>query len=130
MQLANASQIFYSVPLYFTKLSILLQYLRIFVVSPQGITYYTIQVLIWTNLLYYLATTFVLIFACEPREKIWNPKIPGSCINQQAIFILTSVVNVVTNILILILPLNCLRKLQMSLRRKLQIGLVFATGIL
>ena len=130
IQIVNVAQIVYSVPLYLTKLSILIQYLRIFVVSLSGATFYTIQGLIWLNLAYYIATTFALVFACNPREKVWNPSVPGSCINQEDLFIITAVVNVITNILILVLPLNCLRKLQMPFQRKLGISLIFATGIL
>ena len=93
-------------------------------------TYYTIQALIWINSLFYTAVIFALIFACSPRDKTWDTTIPGHCINQNAIFIALCVVNVVTNILCLAIPLNCLRKLQMPLRRKLGISLVFMTGIL
>jgi len=126
-KLPNVAQIFYSVPLYFTKLSILLQFLRIFVVSRTGGTFYIIHGLIWTNLFFYISMIFALIFACNPRERTWNPMIPGHCINQQNIFITRAVVNVATNISILIIPLNCLRRL---LQRKLGISMIFATGIL
>jgi len=81
-------------------------------------------------LLFYIAIFFALIFACNPQEAIWNPMIPGKCIDQQDVFVITAVVNVFVNIIILILPLNCLRKLQMPIQRKLGIALIFATGVL
>lgn len=91
---AHAAQVFYCIPIYITKLSILQQYFRIFVVSRTGATFYTIHALIWANLLFYIAIFFALIFACNPQEAIWNPMIPGKCIDQQDVFVITAVVNV------------------------------------
>ncbi|KAI4274159.1 MAG: hypothetical protein LQ337_004124 [Flavoplaca oasis] len=53
--LSNALQIFYNPLIFITKLSILLQYLVIFVPNSTGKTYWAIHFVIWVNLLFYLA---------------------------------------------------------------------------
>ena len=124
------SRIFYSVPIFLTRLSILLQLLRIFVVSRTGnSTYYIIWTIICANLFFYVSSTFALIFACDPVRKTWNPTVPGHCINQRAVLIASVAVNVVSNIATLIIPFDCLWRLQMPLRRKFGVSVIFATGI-
>jgi hypothetical protein len=60
------------------KVAILANWLRIFVpTGTRNAFYWTLHVLIWTNVLYYTITTFTEVFRCWPREKIWNPWFEG-----------------------------------------------------
>ena len=113
-----------------TKLSILLLYIRVFVVPKAGALYYTIQSLIWSNALFYVADTLAEILQCLPRSKIWNPKMEGHCINVSAAFITTAAVNAVSDFSILILPLARVWQLQMPTRRKISVSAMFAAGLL
>ena len=70
------------------------------------------------------------IFECTPREKIWNPSLPGTCINIQLSFVITAVINIVSDVTILLLPLAWIWQLQMPVTRKLGVSAVFATGLL
>jgi hypothetical protein len=70
------------------------------------------------------------IFQCHPREKIWNPLIPGSCVDVRASFIFTASVNLVSDIMLLVLPIYFVLQLQMSLNRKIGISAIFASGLL
>ena len=126
----NITSIFYAPLIFITKLSILLQYISIFVPTHRSQLFYWIYALIWTNFLFYLADMLVEIFQCVPRSKIWDPTIPGHCVNVNIVFITTAVVNVISDWSILLLPLGCVWELQMSTRRKLIISAVFATGLL
>ncbi|MCJ1458495.1 hypothetical protein MMC28_008868, partial [Mycoblastus sanguinarius] len=110
LKLANAEEIFYGPLIFITKLSILLQYIRIFVPTRRSAMFYSINVLIWTNCLFYIADTLVEIFQCVPRTKIWDPTIPGHCVNVNIAFITTAA-------------------LHMPTRRKLGISAVFAAGL-
>lgn len=98
--------------------------------ARQGFIYWASQTLIWTNLLFYVATSFALIFECTPRERIWDTKIAGKCINIKAIFLLTGSWNVISDLTILVLPIVPIWQLQMSPRKKLGVYAVFSTGVL
>ncbi|MCJ1303445.1 hypothetical protein MMC08_006255 [Hypocenomyce scalaris] len=128
-QLANAQEIMYGPLIFVTKLSILLQYLRIFVPNNTGFIYYTVQFIIWFNLLFYTADTLVEIFECTPRSKIWNVTLSGHCVNINGAIITTAVINIVSDFSILLLPLTSIWALQMPTRRKVGVSLVFATGL-
>lgn len=130
LQLANVSQILYGPIIFVTKLSILLLYLRVFAPSTKRKTYFFIQILIWLNLLFYLASTLVKIFECTPRSKIWHRDTPGTCININSLITTASIFNVVSDFLILLLPIACVWRLQMKLTKKLGTSAVFAAGAL
>ncbi len=129
-QLANVEQILYGPLIFLTKLSILLQYLRIFVPNHAGKLYYTVQFMIWLNLLFYIAATLVEIFTCMPRKKIWEPSTPGRCVNNGIVVIITAAINVISDFSILVLPLSSIWGLQMPRKRKIALSAVFATGLL
>jgi hypothetical protein len=112
------------------KLAILLQIKRIFSTSHRDFIHWAVQVLISTNFLVYLALFFAFIFACLPREKIWNPHIPGKCIDTNASIIATSAINIVSDLTILFLPLLSIARLHLPLGKKIGVATVFATGTL
>ena len=117
----------------FVKLSILLQYLRIFAPSRKGAfpLFLAIHACIWSLTLFYVIDTFFLIFICTPREKIWNPLMKGGhCFDGSASYKASGVFNVLSDFAILIVPMPTLWNLQMSLKKKLLTMGVFATGLL
>ena len=128
--MANANEFFYAVLIFITKLSILLQYLRIFVPNRQGPAYYIAQFLIWSNLIFYLVIGFSALFQCTPREKIWNPLVPGKCLSFAAILVAGGILNIISDFSILALPLASTWRLQMATRHKIGISAVFAIGFL
>ena len=112
------------------KLAILLQLKRIFVAHKRDFVFYGVHILIWSNLLFYTIETFLEIFACTPREKIWNPSTPGHCIGIENNYIAIGAWNVLSDFLILILPMVAIWNLQMANTRKIGVAAVFATGLL
>ena len=96
---------FYCPLVFIAKLALLLQYLRLFVPVRQGLVYRAIHVLIWSNLIVYTVSFFWAIFACSPREKLWNPLVPGKCVNPVANSIWTTCWNIISDLSILALPL-------------------------
>ena len=129
-QLAHVEQILYGPLIFLTNLSILLQYLRVFVPNHAGRLYYTVQSIIWLNLLFYIADTLVEIFTCIPRKKIWEPATPGRCVNISILVITTGAINVISDFSILVLPLSSIWGLQMPRKRKIALSAVFGTGLL
>lgn len=130
LQAVNAKEIANGPVIYVTKLSILLQFLRIFVPQKRGAAYYFIHITIWLNLFYYLAATLVSICTCIPRRKIWEPWTPGRCLDISKVVCVSSIINVISDVMILMIPLLCISSLQMPLKRKIGISIVFATAIL
>lgn len=123
-------EVYYNPLIFVTKLSILIQYLRIFVPSRSGKTYWAIHTLIWVNLLFYLAVMLVQIMSCLPRKKIWDPLVPGTCVDLADVLISGAVINVVSDFSMLILPIAKVWQLQITTARKWGISAVFGTGLL
>ena len=83
------------------------------------------------TVIFYLAVMLFRIFACMPREKIWNPEVPGTCIvNSDAQIVSTAALNVLSDFVLLILPLARIWQLQIPTHKKWAISTVFATGLL
>ena len=110
------------------KLSILLQLKQLFCPPGRNMTWYLIQLLVWSNLLFYIADTCVEIWECIPRSKIWDRMVPGRCVNINAAFFATAAVNVVSDFLMLALPVSNVWNLQMPVKRKIAISGVFLFG--
>lgn len=111
------------------KLCVLLQMMRLFRGNKKDSVYWTIQALIWANLVFYASLFFCFIFACRPRAKLQNPKIAGACINNDASILATSVINIISDFSILLLPVSAVWKLKMTIKRKLAIAAIFGTGL-
>lgn len=127
----NISAVVYGFVVFFIKLSILLQYLRIFAPTRKGnmFIYVGVHVCIWSNLIFYLVETVFEIAICTPRKKIWNPLMTtGHCFSVDATFQATGVFNVISDFAILILPMPCLWRLRMPLKKKVLMTTIFATG--
>ncbi|KAF2734333.1 hypothetical protein EJ04DRAFT_576987 [Polyplosphaeria fusca] len=127
---ANIVQILYSPPMFAAKLAVLLQIKRIFTAHQKNFTYFAVWFLIAANLAVYTAILFAFIFACYPREHIWNPFAEGKarCINTAATMISSSAINLISDFTILILPLLGISRLQMPLSRKIGVAAIFTTG--
>lgn len=77
---------------------------------------------------YSVAITFALIFACRPLVKTWDASIPGHCINRPAIYVMTAVVNIGTDVVILLLSIPIASKLRLPLVQKVGIVCMFGVG--
>ena len=62
---------------------------------------------------------------------VGRPHAPGqSCINSYAVLVTASVINVVTDLAILAIPLAAVSKLQMSAQKKQRLAILFTVGAL
>ncbi|KAL8741286.1 MAG: hypothetical protein Q9190_006097 [Brigantiaea leucoxantha] len=126
----NYAEIYYSPLIFVVKLSILLQFMRIFVPHRTGWMYYLIHLNVWLNLVCYLGIFLATILQCIPRDKIWNPTISGHCSNHHAVLIVGGVINVISDFCILFIPIRSVWQLQMSQKRKIGISAIFGVGLL
>ena len=123
--------IIYPFIIFFIKLAILLQCLRVFVpMKLRNATFWICHGLIWLNLLFYSSIVFVAIFACSPIHKFWNPWIKGRCFNLSTFATVTAAVNTASHFSILVLLQYVIWNMQMSLKKKFGVSTIFLIGIL
>ena len=108
----------------------LLQLQHVFVTSRRQTVFFVIQALIWANLAFYFAYLWVDIFQCVPRSKIWDPSVPGKCISTDALLIAPAGINIVSDCLILVLPIVLVFQLQITLKYMITIGAIFSSGFM
>ena len=65
-----------------------------------------------------------------PRDKIFNPRLQGRCVNINDAVIVTACINIGSDVSIFVLPLARIWRLQMPLRRKVGVSAIFAFGLL
>jgi hypothetical protein len=123
-----AAQVMYKVVLTFDKISILCMYYRIFKVDHTfRIASHAVNAfIILSGTAYILAT----IFQCTPVAGFWNKTIHPKCINSEAFWISYATINILTDIVLLTLPIRQVMKLNVSKVEKFGLILVFFTGCL
>lgn len=77
-----------------------------------------------------ISIILVCIFQCQPIAKAWNPMLDGQCINLKGSFIGNAVPNILTDILILALPIRYVWKMVPDKTMRLQLSVVFLLGSL
>lgn len=114
----------------FTKVSILLLFLRIFVPprTPKNTIYYVIWFVIWFNVLYCIALVLTVLLQCVGQPKSKAAK--HTCIKTYYLVISASTINAISDIVMLIIPLVAVWDLHMPIQRKLALSVVFAVGML
>ncbi len=110
------------------KLSVALQILNIFAPDRRGPTYWICQVTIWVNIFFFTVMMLCAVFQCWPRQKIWDQAVPGTCGSISAGLLASSSVSFIIDLTLLVLPIVCVWKLQMSAHRKWAVSAVFAIG--
>lgn len=116
------------IAIFFARLSILLLYIRIFfpIGTPRSTFWWVIQVVIYLNLLYTISLILVTTLQCVPYHLPWG----ASCVNQWLILIMASVINIISDVAVLVIPIASILKLQTTRRKKWAIWALFAFGAL
>lgn len=114
------------------KISILAFYLRIFVLDTFR---KAVRVVMAVLCAFAFGFLFALIFQCSPISYTWTQwdnQSHGRCLAVNEGTWVHAILNILLDITVLVLPLPQLTRLQMSYswKTKLQIGLMFSTGII
>ncbi|KAF2260811.1 hypothetical protein CC78DRAFT_446529, partial [Lojkania enalia] len=120
----------YSPVTFAAKLSVLLQIKRIFTTKERSVVWWVVWGSIIANAIFYTGLFFSYVFQCWPREKIWNPSVPGKCVSAVGSNLASGIINVVSDIETLVLPFWAIWHLNMPVKRKVGVGAVFAVGTL
>ncbi|KAI4717159.1 hypothetical protein E4T48_06623 [Aureobasidium sp. EXF-10727] len=116
----------YSVCMLLTKMSILMLYRRLF---PIDNFRYLWWMCAFCTVGYGLGAMFSSLFACVPVRANWDMTIaPTRCINKQAFYIGNGVMNIVTDLMILCLPIPIVWRLTLELKQKIVLSFVFTLG--
>ncbi|KAK0388882.1 hypothetical protein NLU13_5125 [Sarocladium strictum] len=118
------AEVLYAFNLGWTKLGLLLMYYRIFHVPYFKKMAWVVGVFVMA---WVVCITFLFIFICVPVQKLWYPLLPGRCIDQVATWIANAASTILTDLIILLMPLPQLWRLRLKKREK--IGLTFAFSL-
>jgi hypothetical protein len=116
------------------KTAILWEWIRIFVPGRTKNWFYWLSIsTIVMNFGIYISGFFIANFSCTPRQRIfraWMTNV-GYCMPGQAEAYRTiGVLNLVGHIMIILLPQPIIWRLQLTLKRRLGISVIFSLGIL
>ncbi len=110
----------------FAKLSIMFLYLRIMVHGPQRIANYVLLGIIVACNIWVFINNFI---QCIPLEALWNDAVHGSCLGL-SVTIGNSVLHIITDFFIFLLPIPTLIKLKINKKQKIGLVVVFSLGFL
>ncbi|KAI0869870.1 hypothetical protein GGS24DRAFT_477462 [Hypoxylon argillaceum] len=123
----KVGSVFFGLNIVFLKIAILLDWIFLWV--PKGTRnalFWILHSLIWSNAVFYLIGTFIEAFQCPPEE-VGTPK----CNIDVAKYNLASgVINVISDITVLIAPHWVIWKLNMSRIKKIGVSVLFLIGAL
>ncbi|EBA27424.1 conserved hypothetical protein [Aspergillus fumigatus A1163] len=112
----------------FVKIALLSIIIRIFAPYRRKIIF--IYVLLGCLCIYYIIAEIVKIRMCDPIPSYWEGTPGRRCLDQSAALLADSVISVVSDLIILLLPLPLTWSLQMSRNKKLRvIGILSAGGL-
>jgi hypothetical protein len=130
IRLYNFVFIFYTVSGGLAKACVFLQLKRIFTTILRGVVYWIIIGSLIVNTIAYTIFFFLYVFACTPREKIWNFATPGTCLDLNKLHMGTGFANVISDIEAFVVPVWAIWQLRLTVRKKLEVFAVFAIGAL
>ncbi|KAJ6436560.1 hypothetical protein O9K51_10812 [Purpureocillium lavendulum] len=123
-----AATIFYAPMAFTVKLALLVMIVRVFG-SVHRKTFIGIYVLIGIITAYYFSGFFIKLFVCWPISAYWHGE-TDKCMNQSAIITADAIMSVVSDLVILVLPMPLTWSLQLPKRKRLRVaGLLCAGGI-
>ncbi|KAF2867684.1 hypothetical protein BDV95DRAFT_646623 [Massariosphaeria phaeospora] len=122
-----AAQILYNPAIFFTKLSILFLYHRIFPSRTFTRVLWGVGAFI---LAYSITSAMVNLLQCVPIAANWNPKLAATakCVDFGSELIALSTINAVTDFVLLVLPMPILWRLHVNLEKKIKLMVMFALG--
>lgn len=120
-----ADEIVYVIGLGITKVAILVMYCRVFPLRTFRIAAWIIGGIttVWS-----LMFVFICIFQCNPIPRAWNLTIPGKCLYLRGIFIGNAVPNIVTDAIILSMPVYHVWKLHLRQAQRVALTGIFMLG--
>ncbi|KAL7943616.1 putative PTH11-typeG-protein-coupled receptor [Trichoderma barbatum] len=121
------SQVTYKAAINLTKCSILLLYLRLFIIV--GWIRWACWVVLTCVVIYCVSSMIATIFQCNPIVKAFDKSLPGTCIDLAKFWFANAGFSIATDIIILLLPMPLVYQLEVPRAQKIALMAVFAIGI-
>ncbi|KAM0238300.1 hypothetical protein ACHAP5_008765 [Fusarium lateritium] len=129
MKLSYMYSFFFATAVFTTKVSILLFYRRIFTCSGLSfrIAFWFCTVLVVS---YPIIFTLTMGFACRPLSHFWTQfkGTKGTCVDVGQFYVILAIINLLTNVIVLLIPVPEVIKLQMSRGKKAAVFGILALG--
>lgn len=109
------------------KLSLLVLYTRLFSIRKFRIAAYAVIPLV---LGWWLSVFLEELLLCRPLAYNWDKTIDGSCADLSAAYLAAGILNLLTDISVLILPIPIVLSLQLPLRSRIALIATFCVGLL
>ncbi|ORY58510.1 uncharacterized protein BCR38DRAFT_73957 [Pseudomassariella vexata] len=123
--------VFYSVTLPLLKAAILLEWVHIFVpMRTRNAFWWICHAVVVVQLMLLVASVLALCFTCIPYEKIWDFTIPGKCLDKSKVEISSASIHLASDAIILCLPQRVIWGLNMPIKRRLGVSVIFSLGVL
>jgi hypothetical protein len=88
-----------------------------------------ILILMVILIVFYVADAFAKIFECNPRKRIIDKSVPGTCLDVPMLLNASGFFNTITDVMILLLPVKAVWTLNMKNQKKIVVVLVFTFGL-
>ncbi|KAI9851116.1 MAG: hypothetical protein M1838_004451 [Thelocarpon superellum] len=129
IKLLYVFQILYQATYPTIKISVLLLYERVFALPRFQLL---VKCLIAIMFMWQIATVLVGIFWCTPVSAFWDNILENApnCVDENGSYVANASINVVTDLVILVLPMPIIVKLHISRRQKIVLCSIFVLGSL
>ncbi|KAJ1715169.1 hypothetical protein NYO67_2714 [Aspergillus flavus] len=125
MKLNVIAAIIYCAGTGFTKVSVLVFYMRIF---PSRNFHRAVWSIVFIAAGYSVASVLANVLSCKPVDKAWYPTKTGYCMNRPVFYFANAGLGIFTDFATVIVPIPWLRRLQMPLRQKIAVSCILAMG--
>jgi hypothetical protein len=117
----------YKIVVCLNKVSAILLYMRIFISSHfRRLCYCALAIIVGSG----VATASTTVFQCVPFERSWDKNVEGTCIHSSEFWLANAVLNILTDVVVLALPIREVSKLQLKLQEKIMLHGIFFLGSL
>lgn len=119
--------VFYTASLLFLKVTLLLQYYRIFSVQTYRRIYIGAIVLVscWG-----ISQLLIGIFMCTPIAGFWDKSLNPKCIPNFPQYYINAAGNIITDIMVFVLPMPVIKHLNLPQRQRILLYGIFSIGFL
>lgn len=77
---------------------------------------------------YFIACIVTFILQCYPVYSFWHPAAAIHCINRNEFYLVAAVLGLLTDVVLVTMPMPVLWNLKMTTKKKVQLSIVFFVG--
>lgn len=117
--------IFYFLCNMFVKFGLLIFYLR---TTYERIHVYAIWFMLFVSFGFGVSNVFVMAFQCLPLAKLWDPTLPGTCVNILPFYYANTYIMIAIDSIMYVMPMIFTWNLALRRPQRIVLNLLFALG--